>query len=398
MEEKNRINKIKLISVKMLVLFIAIFGIGFMTYACGGNSDEILRNVIISFMGNALLVFLLIQAKEFHEYSYDNENYELRFWICYVISFLIAIIVAKLPSFGWPFASIYLVLSLFSNSLIGICASSFLLICTSLISEVGISVFIVYFVCGIITVSLFRHLDEQYKIGIPMISSLIMIFVGVSIDSLLFQERFFECYLLLMPILNVVITFVLNLLILKVFSNLVIYKNQDKYLDINDPEFELLVNLKQKSREEYYRVLHIAYLSDKISKKLNLNNHAVKGAAYYHNIGFLIENNSLDHVMEVCDRFQFPVEVKDIINEFLSEHVISKETAVLYFSDAVVNSILYVIKNSEETKIDYDKVIDVVFDKKKESEKLKNCKMSIWELNQMQNIFKEEKLYYDFLR
>ncbi len=74
-----------------------------------------------------------------------------------------------------------------------------------------------------------------------------------------------------------------------------------------------------------------------------------------------------------------------------------KETAVLLMSDAVISSILYLFAQNSDVP-DYDKIIDTVFKQKLESNVLQVCSITLEELYRMKKIFKEEKLYYDFLR
>ena len=67
-------------------------------------------------------------------------------------------------------------------------------------------------------------------------------------------------------------------------------------------------------------------------------------------------------------------------------------------SDAVVAAVtLFLSKNGDEHP-DYDKIIDVVFGHLIDSGTFNNCDISLRELKTMQKKFKEEKLYYDFLR
>jgi len=56
------------------------------------------------------------------------------------------------------------------------------------------------------------------------------------------------------------------------------------------------------------------------------------------------------------------------------------------------------IAENHDAKLDYDQIIETVFEKKQESPAFQECKISIGELNHMEKMFKEEKLYYDFLR
>ena len=68
---------------------------------------------------------------------------------------------------------------------------------------------------------------------------------------------------------------------------------------------------------------------------------------------------------------------------------------MLVLSDAVVAAILYLISRNGDQALDYDRIIETVFKKKLETPLLQ---ITMEELTQMKKLFKEEKLYYDFLR
>ena len=59
---------------------------------------------------------------------------------------------------------------------------------------------------------------------------------------------------------------------------------------------------------------------------------------------------------------------------------------------------MYLLAKNKDMKIDYDQLIDKIFDKKEDEGELKNCDVTFREYDQMRKILKKEKLYYDFLR
>jgi hypothetical protein len=63
-----------------------------------------------------------------------------------------------------------------------------------------------------------------------------------------------------------------------------------------------------------------------------------------------------------------------------------------------MNTIQILITKSEGMGLDYDYIIDNVFKRFDETDAFVDCDITIKELVIMQKIFKEEKLYYDFLR
>ena len=58
---------------------------------------------------------------------------------------------------------------------------------------------------------------------------------------------------------------------------------------------------------------------------------------------------------------------------------------------------LFLLSKKQNEKLDYDNIIETVFRKKLETTQLELSKLTIEELTIVKSIFKEEKIYYDFL-
>lgn len=366
----------------------------------GFDTAEIISNTVLSGIGAAALVLLISDTKRRGGLDYDNARHPLRFLLLYVGCLLVAAACIYLPAAGWQFLAIYIALALFSDSLIGICAGTLLLALSVLLSGCGIPVFVLYFLCGTAGVILFRGLDETYRIGMPLFLTLLLLLTGETAAIVLFANEQLKLSLFQIPLLNVLISLILLLILLKCFSALVIFRYRGKYLEINDTEFELMVRLKEKSKEEYYQAVHTAYFCERIANRLSLDTQALKTGGYYHRIGVLCEHNTWEEVEKLLAGYQFPPAASALLKEYLDEGtgIKKKETAVLVLSDAVVAAILYLISRNGDQALDYDRIIETVFKKKLETPLLQNCNITMEELTQMKKLFKEEKLYYDFLR
>lgn len=102
--------------------------------------------------------------------------------------------------------------------------------------------------------------------------------------------------------------------------------------------------------------------------------------------------------MQQMEENDFPPAVKKILGEYWHEKqgYTLPETAVLVCADSVVSSITYLL--SRQQQVDYDKIIDAIFKKLYEDGSFDRCRITLQDLFTMRRIFKEEKLYYDFLR
>lgn len=355
------------------------------------ETAQIIRDCVFAGVGTLTIGLLLLQDKSI---SYG------RFFIVYIISCVLTFVSSFLPITGWPFIAVFLMLSLFGNSVLGIVSASCLLMSGLLISGTGFQGFFIYFLSGVTIVCMFQHLDENFRTGIPLFLSLLMLFVCDTAGGVLFVNEKLSPQLFMIPCINVVMSAIICFVVLKFYSYFVIFKYRDKYMEINDPEYVLLVRLKEKSKDAYYKAVHTAYFCDRISKKLGLDDNLTKACGYYHKIGHIQGKDSWENVYQIGMTYNFPPQVLEILEEYMNKNkpITQKETAVLMFSDTVVSSILYLFSKNAKVELEYGPVIDTVFRKKIESGILKDCNISMQEIEIMKNIFKQEKLYYDFLR
>jgi hypothetical protein len=366
----------------------------------GMENADIIRNAMLSGAGCFCIFFLMEQAMEKHLFDYDNEEFMGRFVVLYLACLILSLSCSYLPLAGWPYLSVFVLLSLFSNTLIGICSGSLLLSLSILLSGYGTDGFVLYFICGIIGAVLFRHLKDTDKVLIPIFLSVLFLLVCETAGVVIYANETLKPELFLMPFINVIINIVLLFVILKIFSRLVIYRYRDLYLEINDQEFVLLVKLKEFSRQEYYRAVHTAHFCERIGQKTDCDLNVVKAGGYYHRIGILNGEITYAGAEKLLPGNKFPRAVYRLLQEYLepSIPIKSKEAAVLLLADEVVSAMLMLFSKDSNAAIDYDKVIDAIFKTILEGSALKECSISMGELTDMKNAFKEEKLYYDFLR
>lgn len=398
--EENKEQRLKPFFISTAMFFLTLTAVGCSSYFRGNDIIYIVRNLVMSGIGVGVLLFLMAQSNLFSLYDYDNQEHDFRFAICFLLSLALSVVCGYFPAEGWPYVAVFLLLSLFSNTVMGITAGMVLLIISILISGAGVDIFCLYGISGIACACLFRKLDDSYKVGVPLFVSLGVLALSLTANIVLLTNEKMRPELFIVPFMNLFVTGFLLVIILKIFSSLVIFKYRDKYMEINDPECELLVQLKEYSREEYYKAVHTAYFCDRIAKKLSLDADAVKACGYYHNIGKMKGGQTFQAIQEICEEYEFPAPVRTILDEYLDKNkkIKKKETAVLLFSDAMITSILFLFSKDAKAALDYGQVIETVFRKKIESQVLSECEITMQEVNTMKKIFKEEQLYYDFLR
>ncbi|MDD6491988.1 MAG: hypothetical protein PUG54_07175 [Firmicutes bacterium] len=398
--QENKSKKYLNIVQEALMLFFTILVSVVASYFYQKTVIQIAGIGILAAAGCGSVLFAIEQSREKSTFLFDNADHQGRFTAVYLLFLLGCILFPLLPAGGWPYLVVFIGLMLFSNQNIGLSAGTVLLMITVLIQGSETGTFFVYFVGGLVGITVFSYLDETFKVWMPLIISLLVQMVCLWVQEILSVNEVLSIQLFMIPTVNILVCVILLLILLKFFSFAIIYGSRDIYMDINDPECPLLVELKAFSKEEYYHAIHTAYLCDRIAKRLKLDDAVAKACGYYHRIGVLKGENSWEKVSSIMQEYHFPVEVQTILKEYTdkSEKVISRETVVLLFCDTVISSISYLFSKEPKMEMDYQKIIDAIFKKKMESGIIDNSRLSFGELQEMKQILVEEKLYYDFLR
>lgn len=377
--------------------------IGCMVLAGGGMAAMVLGEVVKSGMDFALahivLVVLGIGIVGFgirrgmltDDLDYDNAMHPWRFWLCFLIGLVVSFACVFLPMAAWPFLPLYIALSLFGNASLGMLASTMLLVIPVSLTQSGTEIFLLYVISGLWGIMLFRRLENGFRMGVPFVLSLGGLLVCETAGTVLVVNARPGIEYFVIPAINLIVSGIMILGILKIFSGKVVYKYRESYLDLNDPENSILGALKQTDRKAYMKSIHTAYFCERIADKLGLDTDALKCAGYYYSMG--------EALTEVYEIHPFPPKAWEILTEYQAKGkaVTHKETAVLIASENVVSAILMLFDKAEGAKVDYDKVIDSIFKRYQDAGSFRQCDISMQEFYKMQKIFKEEKLYYDFL-
>ncbi len=381
------------------IFFTTIIVIGFASYIIRGEGTESVRNSILGILMTGMLLFAFEYSKKRDDFSYHNREHLFRICLSYTVGLLASVGGALAPAFMFPLLSFGLVFFFMTNLSIGI--SAYFLFCMNitLLSGAGIEVFFFYFITGFVAMIICQERKYDYHVVFPV--AIVTMLSIVSITAL-YILRFYKITpdMIINPSVGIVSNAVILLISLHIIGKKIVHPFEDKYIEINDPEYNLLAQLKEHDKAQYYHAIHTAYLSDRIAGKLDLNRKLSKGGGYYHKIGILRDTDYITVNKEIALEYRFPSDLTQLINEIESPGTFPKhkEALVVMMADSVVSSISFLIQKDPSMKIDYSQVIDVVFDKKMESGILKNSKMEFREYYLMKQYFKEEELYYDFLR
>lgn len=389
-------------NILLMVLMFIITGIVVTAFSFlyEKNTEEIERNTIVALMGMGAVIYLIQDGIRNQDFCYDNGKHISRYVLVCMICLAVAAVLPLVSYAAWPYLVIFVILGLFSDFQIGLVTGSVLLMISVMLEKNGeYGEFFMYFMAGTIALILFRKLDEDMKVGFPVLISLLMQGVLLMAYYVLFQNVAFSAVMFAVPALNMLITMILLLILINVFSRSVIRQGTDMYMEVNDPEFVLLVQLKEKNKDEYYRAIHTAYLAEHVAVALGVDPRAVKTCAYYHRIGFITGDHSWG-VVEKCSReYHFPEAAQELLYEYFNHEsgTVSVQAATVMICETVVASIMYIFQKEPDTKLDYDELIDKIFQRKTDAGEFRNSTMTIAQLGQIRQLLKKEKLYYDFL-
>lgn len=349
----------------------------------------------------SFLIFITSKQEKLFDRFYAREEYDAKkYMILYILSLAIGVFCPCIPVAVWPYPVLFLLLSLFSNVLTGAVSATMCLLISVMLSTNGdLFIFMMYFLSGLAAIVFFRNLDQEYKIGYPIF--LTELFLLLSIVLFSGYTLNFDASIILFASVNLVISFILLLMVLKYYSSTVMHRSRDKYMELNDPENALFAELKQKSRSEYLKSIHVAYFCERICTKLQMDPTVTKAAAYYHHIAKAkFEHVNWENTESICTEYGFPKEIQTVLKEFLdpATPIVQVETVILYLSQMIISTILYLFEMKPDKVIDYDEVITSVFKKLMMGEKLVKSQVSLKQIEIMRQLFIEEKLYYDFLR
>jgi membrane-associated HD superfamily phosphohydrolase len=349
------------------------------------------------------VIFLYAEGRERGRLLQDNAVHFGRFFLLYLLALLVALLFPLLPEAGWPYLVLFVVLGLTSNQIVGVCSGSLLLMLSIFLQgtpTTALSVFFTYFLSGTAGLILFASIDEAYRVGLPLFLSLLLNIVCIAANLALTGQNAIDFDTIFAVSANTLVCMLLLLVFLRYYSTNVVHLASNTYMVINDPECPVLVELKNKSKSEYYQAVHTAYLSDKIAKRLGLDNMAAKTCGYYHKIGTLRGENSWEAIHEVCKQYRFPASAVALLKEYTDResNLTSKEAIVVLFADTLVASLLYLFSKDPTVKPDYDQIIDAVYEKKLESGIIDKSMVTVGEMKIIRQMLKEEHLYYDFLR
>lgn len=346
-----------------------------------------IRNLVLCVSSAFVTVFSFQAGRLSGSFFYDDGEYPHRFLAIWLCGILCAVVFTFLPVTGWMFLFFFVALARVSDSVTGVCGGTSLLVLTTVLCEqVSLSTFLLYLLGGMIGIALFAHQKDEFYTAIPLGlslgSQLLLIFAG----ELLIQNRKLVLEDALVPLANIVMNGILICIFLQYYINKVAKKTDNLYLMLNDPEYTVMRQMKERHPEAYYCAIHTAYLVERITSSLGLDVRSAKCAAYYGHLP-----------SEELTEISFPEPVTVLLTELRgSDGVLQKKEAVIVgICHTTIREIQRINRENKEKKIDYGKLIHLLFERWFTMEALAETDITLANLRYIEKRLTEEQMYYE---
>lgn len=364
------------------------------------NLSTIIRFLII-FISIAFILFIGYYFSKRNPVLFNwNQGHEKRILLFYFVGLAICFLHAFVPFYTFPFGFFAIFLVVFSNSFLGYLMYLSYLCLYACLFTWSVEEFIVLLLIGALGGILFSTLSKNFRYSGALCSYLIMDFAMYFLAFLSDENTCMVGDFILYSLIRIFVLLILLIILIKILNDFFISKNDNFYATINDPDHELLISLKYINESAYFHAVHTAYLSDKAARIIQADSSLAKALGYYHRIGLLQGEDNIQNTLTVASTYHFPAELKKAMQEFGikdTKHV-SKEAAIVQICDALVSSLTYLFQKDLNTQFNFEKIIDVIINKKLDCNDLATCDLTLNELTLIKKGLVEEKLYYDFLR
>lgn len=394
-------NKLKK-SFKWSAFLIFVFSVCFLplfSFLYGKTNGESLRNGIFSLFYGFGLLYFYIYSKGFEGFEYDNAEHPFRFLLTFLLSLVCSMLFPLVDKNVWFFLSIGIALSLFSNAYLALYSVTGMILFSCILSGNDLITFCVYLLPTFIGILLFQNIDKSFKVSNSIFISVLVLGIVEVAGFVLLSNAKLSADQFIMPVVNIAINTLLLIFVLKFFNQNVANKYRNKFLELNDQEYKELLRLKETSKEEYFRSIHTAYLSERIALAIGCDVDVCKNLAYYHRIKKAFSLNEKE-----CEKFTvdngFPPKASRQLLEFLNKdtRIVTKEASVVFISDKFISSLMNIFSKDKNIDLDYTALVDALLDKNFVKESLSDSDLTQKDFKTIREIMLKETLYYDFLR
>ncbi len=316
---------------------------------------------------------------------------------------LLSSVQAFIPDFIMPVAAFSVIIAFVVTPNAGFASIIFFSAMPFMASERSFEYFLFFIATGSIGTALMyiKSKNGRYFEALTVFS---LIYLMLYTALIILKRMSLNVDIIVFPILGLILDVVIMEIAGYNYYINVVKRKEDQYTSVIDPEFPLLIRLKNNNREEYKRAIHTAHFTELFADKFGYDKVIMKGLGFYHRIGVLDEEDaSLPlRTVKIATEEEFPEELIKFLKEYgevKAEERTSAEVSICIIADTVITNLMEEYANKND-KPDMNKFVDKTILKMFSGKNsiLKRSEIPYDDLEQIRKIFKEEKIYYDFLR
>ncbi|MCR4743633.1 MAG: hypothetical protein K5894_00200 [Lachnospiraceae bacterium] len=305
------------------------------------------------------------------------------------------------PEFIFPFHALALIYMIYTDFASAVALLGMFGTITMVSANESSGYFFYFMIPAIILLLPFKNPDKYFNVKKTVLY--------YTLSSMLIYAALFILYSLkitpeniIFPAIGILMNVLVTIIVMPKIQHGFLFKTEEIYKNIVDPEYHLLLKLRKENNHEYKRAIHSAYLSGRCADRVKADSRLARGCAYYHRIGVLTEGeeNLSSKTANLIDENEFPTELADMIKicAGAKKSYLPKEVAIALICDDLISSIIKFMEQKPGESINYDALIDLIFERISNRAPVVDSDLSLRDIRIIKKKLKEEKLYYDFLR
>lgn len=403
MEEKTRgrLSPASRVIYILVILFSAPAVSGVLIYLTEYSLTGLVRNVIVMLIMSGVLLIIMDSCIKNGMSAYDNAEHPMRFMVSYLAAVAAGGAAAILPQLVVPLAALCVIAALLSDCYTGMAVCMTVSAVPLLVAGGSFEYYLFYFLTGVLVITLMMCGNREFRVREPLI--IFTLIYTVAYTALIIMKRKdITPAAVINPAVGLGLDLIIMAIAFRMISAYIVFRYRDRYAETVDPEYHLLLELKEKNRSEFKRAIHTSYLCERIAALTGTDSIDMKGAGFYHRIGVLSDGQADINAesLRIIKEEKLPPEIIRIIEGYCAagHDVSSKEVSVLVIADSVIAAVLNEFEVKKVQNLDSDRIIDEIFSDLSYEGIINDSALSMHELNKIRKYLKEEKLYYDFLR
>lgn len=360
------------------------------------ETGDIVANLLISIICITVIVFYLTKERIAKvNFTKQLASYG-RIISVYGILFISSFIFTFISSDMRPMFLIGVIMTLVSNEYLAILFHIYLSVMLTILSSASSEVLIYYVLTGLVGCAVAKYFTQKKNM---IYAAVIMITSNLALSGILeyMQNETLSSKNIIRSLLCTLGGIVVIILTLPYIYYRVNYNLKAKLNYITNPDYELIVMLKNYSKELYHHSHRVAKLSERVAYKVGADPLLARAGGYYHKIGKLEGKDYVKHGVEIAISYSFPQELIDIIRQHTGRTQVPKsvEAAIVMLADTIISAFEYLEGKQDELLKEKNLVIDQVIDTKLNKDMLDESGLSLKMYRDIKKCFKQEDMIND---